>query len=149
MPQSLVQNYIHFVFSTKNLVPLIIPKFEEQIFGYVSGVCKNQESSALKIGGHLNHIHILCSLSKKISIVEFCKTLKAHSSKWIKTIDPQLENFYWQDGYGAFSVSPSHVEVLKQYIANQHEHHKEITFKEEYVGLLKKYNIDYNSEYLW
>jgi len=149
MPQSLVQNYLHLVFGTKNLAPLIKPKFENQIFGYMAGICKNLESPALKIGGHLNHVHILCCLSKKLSVVEFCKKLKGNSSKWNKTIDPELSDFYWQDGYGAFSVSPSHVDVLKQYIVNQHEHHKKTTFKEEYVGLLKKYNLDYNSEYLW
>ena len=67
----------------------------------------------------------------------------------MKTQDTQLSNFYWQDGYGAFSVSPGHVDNLVQYIANQHEHHKQVSFKEEYVELLKKYNVEYNSEYLW
>jgi len=86
MPQSLVQNYIHFVFSTKNLVPLIIPKFEEQIFGYVSGVCKNQESSALKIGGHLNHIHILCSRKFLLARWIWCVFSKPKSCRSTKTI---------------------------------------------------------------
>jgi len=149
MPQSLVQNYLHIVFSTKNHIPLILPEFEKEIFRYMSGICKNMDSQALKIGGHLDHVHLLVCLSKKISVVEFCKTLKGHSSKWVKAIDPNLSNFYWQDGYGAFSISPGHVENLVQYIANQHEHHKKTTFKEEYVGLLKKYRINYESEYLW
>jgi len=107
MPQSLVQNYLHIVFSTKNLSPLITPEYENELFGYMAGISKKLESPSIKIGGHLNHIHILCSLSKNISLVEYCKNVKSYSSKW-KT-----------------------------------------TFKEEYVGLLKKYDIDYNSEYLW
>jgi len=84
MGSSLVQNYIHFVFSTKNLAPLIQTKFEIEIYKYMSGVCRNQDSPAIKIGGHLNHVHVLCSLSKNLSVVEFCKTLKAHTSKWVK-----------------------------------------------------------------
>ena len=140
---------MHIVFSTKDLVPLIKPAHENELYGYINGICKNNESPALKIGGHLNHIHVLCRLSKKIALMDFIQILKSRSSKWMKTRDRQLSNFYWQDGYGAFSVSPGHVEHLVQYIANQHEHHKEVSFKEEYVRLLQKYNVDYNSEYLW
>ena len=149
MGQSLVKNYVHFVFSTKNLMPLIQPQFEIEIYKYMSGICRNISSPSLQIGGHLNHVHILCFLSKKISVSEFCKKLKASSSKWIKTLDPSLSNFYWQDGYGAFSVSPSHVNNLVEYISNQHQHHQKKSFKEEYVALLQKYNLDYKSEYLW
>ena len=149
MPQSLAQNYIHLVFSTKNLSPLIQPPFENELYKYMNGICKGNESPALKIGGHLNHVHVLCRLSKKIALIDFIQKLKSHSSKWMKTQDTQLSNFYWQDGYGAFSVSPGHVDNLVQYIVNQHEHHKQVSFKEEYVELLKKYNVEYNSEYLW
>ena len=84
-----------------------------------------------------------------MALMDFIQILKSRSSKWMKTRDRQLADFYWQDGYGAFSVSPGHVEHLIQYISNQHEHHKEVSFKEEYVKLLKKYKVDYNSEYLW
>ena len=138
MPQSLVQNYLHIVFSTKNLSPLITPEYENELFGYIAGISKKLESPSIKIGGHLNHIHILCSLSKNISLVEYCKNVKSYSSKWLKTKDSSLSNFYWQNGYGAFSISPGHVENLVTYISNQHEHHHKTTFKEEYVGLLEK-----------
>lgn len=149
MPQSLAQNYIHLVFSTKNLAPLIKPPFEEELYGYMSGICKNNDSPAIKIGGYQNHVHILCRLSKKIALAIFIQLLKSRSSKWMKTKDSQLSNFYWQDGYGAFSVSPSHVDNLIPYIENQHEHHKQISFQEEYIRILKKYKLDYNEEYLW
>lgn len=149
MPQSLAQNYIHLVFSTKNLSPLIKPPFENELYKYMSGICKGNESPALKIGGHLNHVHVLCRLSKKIALMDFIQILKSRSSKWMKMQDVQLSNFYWQDGYGAFSVSSGHVDKIVQYIANQHEHHKQVSFKEEYVELLNKYNVEYNSEYLW
>lgn len=149
MPQSLVQNYIHFVFSTKNLLSLIKPPFEEDLYGYMSGICKANDSPALKIGGHMDHVHVLCRLSKKIALVDFIQILKSRSSKWMKTKDVQLSNFYWQDGYGAFSVSPGHAENLIDYIANQHERHKQVSSKEEYIGLLKKYNVEYKVEYLW
>lgn len=115
----------------------------------MSGICKNNDSPALKIGGHINHVHVLCRLSKKIALVDFIQKLKSHSSKWMKTKGGELLNFYWQDGYGAFSVSPSHVDKLIPYIADQHEHHKRVSFKEEYIGFLKKYRLDYTEEYLW
>ena len=149
MPQSLVQNYMHIIFSTKNLSPLITTEYEDELYGYMAGISKKLESPSIKIGGHLDHVHILCSLSKNISLIEYCKNIKAHSSKWMKTKHASLSDFYWQDGYGAFSASPGHVDNLVAYISNQYKHHHKTTFQEEYVGLLKKYTIDYNSEYLW
>jgi len=149
MGQSLVQNYMHVVFSTKNLTPLLFPEYEESIYDYLGGICRNIESPSLIVGGHLDHIHILSRISKNISLSEFAKKVKSNSSRWVKTKDVRLENFSWQDGYGAFSVSPSHVPNLIDYIANQHQHHKKEDFKEEYITLLKKYDLDYKEEYLW
>ncbi len=83
-----------------------------------------------KIGGHLDHVHILCLLSKKVALVKLLEELKSHSSKWIKAKDKSLKGFYWQDGYGAFSVNPSQVDIVIEYIANQHVHHAKTTFQE-------------------
>lgn len=90
----------------------------------------------MKIGGYTDHIHILCLLSKKLPLIKLLEELKAHSSKWIKTKDETLKNFYWQNGYGAFSVNPKEVDVVKDYIERQHDHHKQKTFQDEYRSFL-------------
>ena len=149
MPQSLAQNYLHIVFQTKNRAPLILPEIEGALYEYMGGICKNLESPSLIIGGHRDHVHILCRLSKIMSLSEFTQKIKSTSSKWVKSKSPSLNNFYWQDGYGAFSVSQSHIEVLINYIKNQHLHHQKISFKEEYLKLLTKYNVEYNPDYLF
>jgi putative transposase len=149
MPQSLVKNYVHIVFSTKYRQPLILPSIETELHNYLGGICKNLECNPVIVGGYIDHIHLLCILSKKIPLVKLMEELKSHSSKWIKTKDEKLKNFYWQDGYGAFSVNPHEVHVVKGYIANQHEHHKQATFQHEYRAFLKKYAIDYDERYVW
>jgi len=104
MGQSLVQIYVHIVFSTKNLAPLILPKHEEVLFEYLGGICRELKSPSLRVGGHLNHVHILCSVSRNISISLLCQKIKSNSSRWFKTKDTLLNNFSWQDGYGAFPL---------------------------------------------
>jgi putative transposase len=149
MGQSLVKNYIHLVFSTKLRAPLIHPPYENELHSYLGGICKNLECPPIKIGGYTDHVHILCMLSKKIALMKLVEELKSHSSKWMKTKDASLEKFYWQDGYGAFSVNPSEIDTVINYIANQHEHHKKATFQDEYKAFLKKYNVEYDERYVW
>jgi putative transposase len=81
--------------------------------------------------------------------MKLMEDIKTHSSRWIKSKGKGYENFYWQDGYGAFSVNPSEVDIVIRYITNQHEHHRKITFQEEYRAFLKKYNVDYDERYVW
>jgi len=102
----------------------------------------------IKIGGNIDHVHILCKLSIKIALATLVKEVKAHSSRWIKTKDASFMNFYWQNGYGAFSVSPNQNDLVAKYIANQHEHHGNNTFKDELLMFLRKYKIDFNEYYL-
>jgi REP element-mobilizing transposase RayT len=135
MGQSLVKNYIHLVFSTKYRQTLIHPPYEDELHSYLGGICKNLECQPIKIGGFTDHVHILCMLSKKIVLM--------------KTNDEKLKNFYWQDGYGAFSVNPSQVDRVIAYIENQHEHHQKKTFQNEYRAFLKKYNVEYDERYVW
>jgi putative transposase len=149
MGQSLVKNYIHIVFSTKHRQPLIHPPVEQELHAYLGGICNKLECTVLKVGGYTDHIHILCMLSKKITLIKLMEELKSHSSKWIKTKGEGYENFYWQDGYGAFSVKPSEVDRVIRYIENQHEHHNKNTFKDEYRKYLKKYKVEYNESYVW
>ena len=149
MSQSLVQNYIHLVFSTKYRAPMIVPPYEEELHSYLGGTCKNLDCQPIKIGGYTDHIHILCMLSKKITLMKLLEEIKSHSSKWMKTKDKSLSNFYWQDGYGAFSVNPSEVDKVITYISNQHEHHSKKTFQDEYRAFLKKYKVEYDERYVW
>lgn len=149
MGQSLVQNYIHIVFSTKHRQPLIQPPVEQELHAYLGGICNRLECQSIIVGGYTDHIHILCKLSKKIALMKLLEEVKSHSSKWIKTKGAAYENFYWQDGYGAFSVNPSEVDKVISYIANQHEHHRKKTFQEEYRAFLKKYQVEYDERYVW
>lgn len=149
MSQSLVQNYLHIVFSTKYRQPFIDEPIEEELFGYLGGICNNLECQTLTVGGYLDHVHILCMLSKKIALMKLLEEVKSHSSKWIKTIDKQYKNFYWQDGYGAFSVNPTQVPIVKNYIKNQKEHHQHKTYQAEFRGFLKKYKVEYDERYVW
>ncbi|MFV0555098.1 MAG: IS200/IS605 family transposase [Mangrovibacterium sp.] len=149
MGQSLVQNYIHIVFSTKNRHDTISETIESELHSYLGGVCRDLGCQVLKVGGFTNHIHVLCMLSKNITLVDLVKNVKAKSSKWIKTKGEEFSNFYWQDGYGAFSINPTEVAVVVKYIESQHEHHGKKTFQDEYRAFLKKYKVDYDERYVW
>lgn len=149
MGQSLVNNYIHIVFSTKYRRPLIKPPHEQELHAYLGGICKELECPVLIVGGYTDHVHILCMLSQKIPLMKLVQKLKANSSKWMKSKDKSLENFFWQDGYGAFSVNPSQVDVVVRYIKNQHVHHSKKSFQKEYKAILNKYKVDYNEKYVW
>jgi REP element-mobilizing transposase RayT len=100
MGQSLVKNYLHIVFSTKNRKPLIDENIENELYSYLAGICNKLECYPIKVGGYTNHVHVLCNLSKKMALVKLMEELKSHSSKWIKTKGAKYSNFYWQDGYG-------------------------------------------------
>lgn len=149
MPQSLIRNYLHITFSTKNRHPFITNYIKEELFAYLGGICKNMECNPIIVGGHSDHVHILCLLSQKIALMKLIEEVKSHSSKWVKTKNSDLSQFYWQNGYGAFSVNPTEIEVVKTYILNQEEHHKKKTFMEEYLAFLKKYDVEYDERYVW
>ena len=149
MSHSLVKNYVHITFSTKYRQPLINKYVEEKLYGYLGGICKELDCTPIKIGGYDDHVHILCLLSKNIQLATLLEKIKSLSSKWIKTFDQSLLNFYWQSGYGAFSVNPSEIDTVIRYISNQRVHHQKIDFQNEFRGFLKKYKVDYDERYLW
>ena len=149
MPQSLSKVYVHITFSTKYRQHLIDENIETPLHEYLGGICKGLECNPIKVGGHSNHVHVLCTLSRKIAQSKLLEELKKRSSKWIKTKGEQYANFYWQDGYGIFSVNPSEIEIVENYILKQKEHHKKINFQDEFRALLEKYGIDYNEDYVW
>jgi len=123
MPQSLASILVHVVFSTKHRRSLIKPEIEDELFKYMSGIFREYESPVISINGVEDHVHILTSLSCKIALSDLPEKIKKSSSKWIKTKGPAYQNFYWQNGFGAFSIGESGVAALKKYIAEQKAHH--------------------------
>ncbi len=150
MPQLLVQVYLHLVFSTKQRRPYLNDQnLREKTHGYMAGICKNLNYPALKIGDIEDHTHLLTRHSKTLTISDFLRELKRSSSIWIKTQSEELSTFHWQNGYGAFSVSPSHVEQVKTYIANQETHHHTESFQDEFRRLCKIYGVEIDERYVW
>jgi putative transposase len=148
MSQSFVQIYTHIVFHTKNNKDLIHEDIEDELYSYMGGILKNLKSLPVKIGGTSDHIHILCTLPKTLALADLVEEIKKSSSKWIKTKDLVYKNFYWQDGYGGFSVSGFHTEVIKNYISNQKQHHKNASYLNEFKTLLDEYGVEYDEKYL-
>ncbi|MEN8121982.1 MAG: IS200/IS605 family transposase [Bacteroidota bacterium] len=149
MPQSLSKVYVHITFSTKNRQNLIDDNIKDKLFEYLGGICKKLECNPVKVGGYKNHVHILCVLSKKITQIKLLEEVKKSSSQWIKTQSSKYSNFYWQDGYGIFSVNPSEIDIVEKYIENQEEHHKKKSFQDEFRAFLKKYEVEYDERYVW
>jgi putative transposase len=116
---------------------------------YLKGICDNQNCPSLKIGGVEDHVHIACRLAKTMDVATLVKELKQGSSIWVKEEYPSLAELHWQKGYGAFSISPSHLPALKRYIENQEEHHRRESFQDEFRRLLKKYEVEYDERYAW
>lgn len=149
MAQSLVKNHVHIIFSTKYRNDFIDEDIEVELYKYVAAICKDLESTAIQIGGTDNHIHILCLLSRKIALMTLVQKIKAYSSKWIKTKGPKYENFFWQDGYGAFSVCKENLSEVTLYVKNERERHKRVDFKTEMLTILKDHEVAYDEKYLW
>ena len=149
MAQSLSKVYVHITFSTKNRQAFIDEHIEASLFEYVGGICKGLECNPVKVGGHMDHIHVLCLLSRKIPQMKLLEEIKKQSSKWVKTKDTVYSNFYWQDGYGIFSVNPSEIDTVVNYITNQEAHHQKLSFQDEFRAFLKKYKVDYDERYVW
>ena len=150
MSQSLSQIYLHFVFSTKERMRYIQSEtLRRDLHAYLAQACNNMRSPAIIVGGADDHVHIVCSFSRQLTISDFMRDLKRESSKWIKTQRSDLTTFAWQDGFSVFSISPSHLEVLKVYVANQMEHHKKETYQDEMRRIFKKYDMDFDEKYVW
>ena len=128
---------------------MITPEIENELFRYIHGIVENNKSKLIIAGGMPNHIHLLISLPKKIDVPELIGDIKRDSSSWIKKQGTEFRNFYWQKGYGAFSIGQSQVPIVTRYIKNQKEHHKKRVFEDEFRALLKKYEIEYDERYLW
>ena len=149
MPQSLSSILVHLIFSTKNREPFISTAIEQELHPYMAKIFRELRSPSLTIGGTDDRVHILFSLGRTIEVAELVKEVKSESSKWIKSKGKEFENFYWQRGYGAFSIGQSQVTAVKRYIARQKVHHQRVTFQDEYRKFLKSYEIDYDERYVW
>jgi len=149
MSQSLAKNYVHLVWSTKYRQPFIDEKIEEQLWAYMGGLCRSLECQPIKIGGWYDHVHLLCLLSRKIPMMDLLRVVKANSSGWMKEQGKEYYNFYWQDGYAAFSVSPPHVDIVVNYIADQKEHHFKQGYQDEVRAFLKRYKMQHDERYFW
>ena len=155
MPQSLSRLSMHLIFSTKNRRRVfLVAKMREAVAGYITGILKNQECPLMRIGVVTDHVHILYFQSRTKIVSDVVAAVKRESSSWIKKqewayLNPDFAQFHWQSGYGIFSVSESRLDDTAKYIDNQMEHHKRVSFQEEYRAFLKNHNIRFDERYVW
>ena len=146
---SYVSSYHHCVFSTKERRPLITPALRERLWPFLGGIARQNKMQAVEIGGVADHVHLLLSLPATMPIAKAMQLIKGGSSKWVHETFPEHRLFAWQEKYGAFSVSKSRVDTIVRYIRGQEEHHRKMTFQEEFLALLQKHRIEYDARYLW
>jgi putative transposase len=149
MPQSFSAMYAHLVFSTRDRVPSLDPEWRDRMRQFIGGIIANRRGVLLAAGGMPDHIHILASLGREWSLAELLRDVKAGSSKWIHDEFPECRDFAWQAGYAAFSVSASNLDALKVYIANQANHHRIMSFQDEFRALLTKHDLTWDERYVW
>ncbi|HMV51694.1 MAG TPA: IS200/IS605 family transposase [Blastocatellia bacterium] len=141
--------HYHLVFSTKNRVAGLKPEIENRVWAYLGGVARKHKMTALQIGGCDDHIHALVMASPVMSPSQIAQYLKGDSSRWIHETFPELREFAWQEGYGAFSVSKSNLPSVVAYIQSQRTHHQQKSFQEEYLEFLQKHGVEYDERYVW
>ena len=147
MANTYTQLYTHIVFHVKSTGIIMREEDLERVFQYIGGIIRDEGAIPFAVGGVADHIHILTSLPKNMSLAGFMRVIKANSSKWLRRLDSYYESFRWQDGYGAFSVSPSSMKRTTSYILTQAEHHKTKTYRDEYCEVLDAYGIEYDERY--
>ncbi len=140
---------VHCIFSTKERVPILSPEVRERLWPYLGGIAKQNGIRSACIRGVADHVHLLLSIPTTIAIAKAIQLIKGGSSAWIHDTFRELHNFAWQEGYGAFSVSVSHLSETVEYIKHQAEHHRTLSFQEEYLAVLKKHNLQFDEKYLW
>lgn len=141
--------HYHIVFSTKERKAFIKADLKDRLYGYMIGIVNNLGGIVEAIGGVEDHVHLLVFCPPKEALADFIGKIKANSSGWVHETWPERIGFAWQRGYGAFTVSESNLESVKAYIANQEEHHRRMTFQEEFQALLDKHRVQYNADELW
>ena len=149
MPQSLAKIYVHLVFSTKNRDPLLPRDVHADFHAYLGGILRDLESPGIEINSEPDHVHILFVLSRTRALSDVVGQLKSGSSAWLKTKGAVFAGFHWQNGYGAFSVSQSGVDEVREYIRRQHDHHQRMSFQDEFRAFLRRYAIEFDERYVW
>ena len=149
MPQSLSKVVLHIIFSTKNREPWLDRDVRPRMHAYLATICRDLGGEIVHVGGVKDHVHIITTLPRTASQAQFIEQIKKVSSKWIKMLDVRYRGFFWQRGYGAFSVSPSQIDSVLEYVDNQQGHHRGRTFQEEYRELLRKHGVDFDERYVW
>jgi REP element-mobilizing transposase RayT len=147
MSQSLANILIHAVWSVKERRPLIVDGVRAGLHGYMAGILKNLESPALIINSVADHVHVLCQLSKNVAACKLVEEVKKSSSRWMK--EQGVPEFGWQSGYGAFSVSQSNADAVREYIDKQPEHHQKRDFKDEFREFCRRHNVAIDERYVW
>ena len=149
MPQSLSKVILHIIFSTKDREPWLDSGVRPRMHAYLATVCRGLGAEVVRVSGVADHVHIVTTLPRTLSQAQIVEQIKKTSSKWIKTIVPSHRGFSWQRGYAAFSVSPSQLGAVLQYVDTQQEHHRTHTFQDEYRELLHKHGLDVDERYVW
>jgi len=149
MSDAYVNLIYHIVFSTKNREPFLTDAHQSELYDYVGGIVRNRGGISLGVNGTADHVHVLAKLRQDKSLSDVIRDLKAGASGWLHDVFPDLQDFSWQRGYGAFTVSASHVDEVRRYIANQKIRHREQSFKDEFVRLLQLNDIKYDEKYLF
>ncbi|MBL1149960.1 MAG: IS200/IS605 family transposase [Armatimonadetes bacterium] len=149
MPQSLSNVLVHLVFSTKDRRPNLPEHVRSELHAYLVGILRNNNCHPLQVGGFDDHVHLLLNLSRTLTIAQLVEHLKTGSSKWLKTKGPDFAGFAWQGGYGAFSVGPTEVERIVRYVQRQEEHHRKVTFQEEFRKLCQEHGVTLDERYVW
>lgn len=149
MPQSLANILVHLIYSTKNREPLITDPIRDELHRYSAAILKSCDSPALLINSVEDHVHTVFVLARTTAISDVVEEVKKSTSKWIKSKGAGFSQFYWQSGYGAFSVSHSNLDQVLKYVANQAEHHRRKTFQEEYREFLTRHGIAFDERYVW
>ena len=149
MPNTYTQLYVHFVFAVKYRTAVIQSEWEEYLHRYITGIVQNNGHKLIVINSVPDHLHLFAGLNPKQSISELMQLVKGDSSEFVNKKGFTKKKFYWQEGYGAFSNSRSQLDAVNKYILNQKEHHKKKTFREEYISMLKDYEVDYDEKYIF
>jgi REP element-mobilizing transposase RayT len=149
MPQSYTCLHYHLVFATRLREPVITPEIRPQLWDYLGGVVRGLGGIPLAVGGVADHVHLLATLRQQPALAEVMREVKARSSKWAHETHPEAASLWWQNGYGAFTVSHSGLDAVREYILNQEERHRTRGFEEEFRALLRKHEIEFDEDGLW
>jgi REP element-mobilizing transposase RayT len=149
MPQSLARILVHLIFSTKDRAAVLAPAVRPELQAYFVGILANLDCPCLEVGCVADHAHLLFVLHRTLSAARAVEEVKKGSSKWLKTRAPAMRNFHWQNGYGAFSVSPSSEGRVRAYLLNQEAHHRKVTFQDEFREFLHRHGVPFDERYVW